>query len=149
MQYFREHRERLGFDLRDVKLGHVQRGGAPTAFDRILATRFAAAAVESLARQQYGVLIGLNHGEAAIRSRKSSARKSYSILACCSSPPFWPADLLVPCIAALTINFYYYGNMKIAIGADRSPDTRICFPLRHEPRLRILQLLLSADPRVW
>jgi len=63
MQYFREHRERLGFDLRDVKLGHVQRGGAPTAFDRILATRFAAAAVESLARQQYGVLIGLNHGE--------------------------------------------------------------------------------------
>lgn len=63
MQYFREHRERLGFDLRDVKLGHVQRGGAPTAFDRILATRFAAAAVESLAREEYGVLIGLNRGE--------------------------------------------------------------------------------------
>ena len=49
--------------MRDVKLGHVQRGGAPTAFDRILATRFAAAAVESLARKEYGVLIGLNRGE--------------------------------------------------------------------------------------
>lgn len=61
--YFREHRERLGFDLRDVKLGHVQRGGSPTAFDRILATRFAAAATECLARKQYGVLIGLNKGE--------------------------------------------------------------------------------------
>lgn len=63
MQYFREHRERLGFDLRDVKLGHVQRGGSPTAFDRILATRFAAAAIESLAHEQCGVVIGLNHGE--------------------------------------------------------------------------------------
>lgn len=63
MQYFREHRERLGFDLRDVKLGHVQRGGSPSAFDRIIATRFAAAAVEAIAREQYGVLIGLNHGE--------------------------------------------------------------------------------------
>jgi len=62
-RYFREHRERLGFDLRDVKLGHVQRGGSPTAFDRILATRFAAAAIECLARKQYGVLIGLNRGE--------------------------------------------------------------------------------------
>jgi len=61
--YFREHRERLGFDLRDVKLGHVQRGGAPTAFDRILATRFAAAAVECLAHQEHGVLVGLNKGE--------------------------------------------------------------------------------------
>lgn len=62
-RYFQEHRERLGFDLREVKLGHVQRGGSPTAFDRILATRFAAAATECLAREQHGVLIGLNKGE--------------------------------------------------------------------------------------
>ena len=61
--YFREHRERLGFDLRDVKLGHVQRGGAPTAFDRILATRLAAGAVEFLSRKEYGVLVGFNRGE--------------------------------------------------------------------------------------
>jgi 6-phosphofructokinase 1 len=62
-RYFREHRERLGFDLRDIKLGHVQRGGAPTAFDRILATRFAAAATESVERKEFGVLIGLNKSE--------------------------------------------------------------------------------------
>lgn len=48
-QYFREHRERLGFELRDIKLGHVQRGGAPGAFDRVLATRLAAAATEFIA----------------------------------------------------------------------------------------------------
>lgn len=62
-RYFQEHRERLSFDLRDVKLGQVQRGGAPTAFNRVLATQLAAAATESLARREYDVLIGLNKGE--------------------------------------------------------------------------------------
>lgn len=65
MAYFREHRERLGFEIRDLKLGHVQRGGAPGAFDRLLATRFAAAATEHVARGQFGMLIGLIKGEVA------------------------------------------------------------------------------------
>lgn len=64
-QYFREHRERLGFELRDVKLGHVQRGGTPGAFDRLLGTRLAAAATEYIARSHFGVLMGLLHGEIA------------------------------------------------------------------------------------
>jgi 6-phosphofructokinase 1 len=62
-QYFKEHRERLGFDLRVTKLGHVQRGGTPGVFDRLLATRFGAAATEVLARDQSGVLVGLIKGE--------------------------------------------------------------------------------------
>ncbi len=62
-QYFRQHRQRLGFELRDVKLGHVQRDGTPGAFDRLLGTRFAAAATEHIARQQYGGLVGLLRGE--------------------------------------------------------------------------------------
>ncbi len=62
-EYFKEHEERLGFDLRMTKLGHVQRGGAPLAFDRILATRLGAGAVEALARGESGVLTGLNKGE--------------------------------------------------------------------------------------
>lgn len=41
---------RLGIDVRLTVLGHVQRGGAPTAFDRILATRLGAAAVDRLLR---------------------------------------------------------------------------------------------------
>lgn len=64
-QYFREHRERLGFELRDVKLGHVQRGGTPGAFDRLLGTRLAAAATEQIARSHFGVLVGLLRGEIA------------------------------------------------------------------------------------
>jgi 6-phosphofructokinase 1 len=63
--YFREHRERLGFDLRVTVLGHVQRGGTPGAFDRLLASRLGAAAVECLARGEHGVLVGLIRDEIA------------------------------------------------------------------------------------
>jgi len=61
--YFRKHREQLGFDLRATVLGHVQRGGAPGAFDRLLATRLGAAATDCLARGEHGVLVGLLKGE--------------------------------------------------------------------------------------
>ncbi|MGA2111077.1 MAG: ATP-dependent 6-phosphofructokinase [Anaerolineales bacterium] len=57
--YFRKHQERIGFELRTTTLGHVQRGGAPTAYDRLLGTRFGGAAVEALAAGQQGVLVGL------------------------------------------------------------------------------------------
>jgi 6-phosphofructokinase 1 len=57
--YFREHRDRIGFDLRTTTLGHVQRGGVPTAFDRLLATRLGAGAVEALERGRTGVLVGM------------------------------------------------------------------------------------------
>ena len=63
--HFKQHKGRLGFDLRVTTLGHVQRGGTPSAFDRLLATRFAAAAVECLARGRHGYLIGLQKGEVA------------------------------------------------------------------------------------
>jgi 6-phosphofructokinase 1 len=63
--YFREHKERLGFELRVTTLGHVQRGGAPGAFDRMLATRFGVAAVRQLETRKYGVLIGLKNGAVA------------------------------------------------------------------------------------
>jgi 6-phosphofructokinase 1 len=49
----------LRFELRVTKLGHVQRGGAPTAFDRILATRLGAAAVDHLVEGEKGILIGM------------------------------------------------------------------------------------------
>lgn len=65
LDYFREHRERLGFELRATRLGHVQRGGRPGVFDRLLATRFGAAATDHLAKGIHGVLIGLQHGEIA------------------------------------------------------------------------------------
>ena len=57
--YFHEHKEEVGFDLRVTTLGHVQRGGAPTAYDRILASRLGAAAVATLARGEHGVVCGM------------------------------------------------------------------------------------------
>ena len=62
-KYFEANRDRLGFDLRSTILGHVQRGGAPTAQDRLLGTRLGAAAVEYLARDQHGILVGIIKGE--------------------------------------------------------------------------------------
>jgi 6-phosphofructokinase 1 len=63
--YFREHREQIGFELRIIKLGHVQRGGTPGVFDRLLATRMGAAAAEHIAHEEFGVLVGLIRGEIA------------------------------------------------------------------------------------
>ncbi len=64
-RYFAENRERLGFDLRVTILGHVQRGGAPGAFDRLLGTRLGAAATEHLAQGQHGLLVGVLKDEVA------------------------------------------------------------------------------------
>jgi 6-phosphofructokinase 1 len=61
--YFKEHHERIGFDLRVTTLGHIQRGGAPSAYDRLLATRLGADAVERLTRGEHGVLVGFVKGE--------------------------------------------------------------------------------------
>ena len=61
--YFRTHKEECGFDLRVTTLGHVQRGGAPGAFDRILATRLGNGATGALARGERGVLVGSIRGE--------------------------------------------------------------------------------------
>lgn len=60
--YFKLNRERLGFDLRVTILGHVQRGGSPGIFDRLLGTRFGAAATESLLDGEHGVLVGYLNG---------------------------------------------------------------------------------------
>lgn len=62
-RHFAAHEDTLGFQLRVTTLGHVQRGGAPTAYDRLLATRLAAAAVEHLAAGDAGVLVGLLRGQ--------------------------------------------------------------------------------------
>jgi 6-phosphofructokinase 1 len=62
-QYFTKHRERLGFDLRMTIIGHVQRGGTPSASDRILATRLGSAAIEEIDKGNYGTLVGEIKGD--------------------------------------------------------------------------------------
>jgi 6-phosphofructokinase 1 len=53
----------IGFTTRVTILGHVQRGGKPSAFDRLLATRFGVKAVEFLIAGKTNVMTGLNGGE--------------------------------------------------------------------------------------
>lgn len=64
-QYVTDQKARLGFDLRVSILGYVQRGGAPTFADRMLASRLGAAAVEELAAGRSGVLVGVQKNEIA------------------------------------------------------------------------------------
>jgi len=65
MQYYEKEGDSIGFELRVTRLGHVVRGGAPGAADRVLATRLGDAAVECLARGESGVLVGILCGEIA------------------------------------------------------------------------------------
>ena len=51
------------FDARVTILGHIQRGGSPTAIDRILASRMGEAAIEALMEGQRNVMIGIKNGQ--------------------------------------------------------------------------------------
>ncbi len=73
-QHFEREKGRLGFDLRVTTLGHVQRGGEPGAFDRLLATRLAAAATDCLDRGEHGCLVGLIRGEVRTTPPRRSGR---------------------------------------------------------------------------
>jgi ATP-dependent phosphofructokinase / diphosphate-dependent phosphofructokinase len=54
-----ELRKRTGYDARATILGHVQRGGTPTAFDRVLATRFGVAAIDAAMDGDFGKMVAL------------------------------------------------------------------------------------------
>jgi 6-phosphofructokinase 1 len=58
VNHLREREDSLGFSVRVTQLGHVQRGGSASAFDRILATRLGAAAVRELVAGNAGNMIG-------------------------------------------------------------------------------------------
>jgi phosphofructokinase-like protein len=57
----REIERRTGFETRAVVLGHVQRGGSPTAFDRVLATRYGIKAIDLVHEKEYGKMVAV-HG---------------------------------------------------------------------------------------
>ncbi len=50
---------RTGFETRPVLLGHVQRGGTPTAYDRVLSTRFGIAAIDAVHEHAWGQMVAL------------------------------------------------------------------------------------------
>jgi len=57
-----EIEQRTGFETRVTILGHVQRGGTPLAYDRVLATRFGVAALRAVAAGHHGVMVALECG---------------------------------------------------------------------------------------
>jgi 6-phosphofructokinase 1 len=58
-QYLKEREDQLGFGVRVSILGYIQRGGSPTAFDRLLGTRLGAEAVKQLVNGEKGKMVGL------------------------------------------------------------------------------------------
>ena len=54
---------RTGFETRVTVLGHVQRGGTPTAFDRVLSTWYGVAAMEAAHDHDFGTMVALRNGE--------------------------------------------------------------------------------------
>jgi 6-phosphofructokinase 1 len=62
-QLEREIEARTGFETRTTVLGHVQRGGTPTAFDRVLATRLGLAAIDAAHQGQWGMMTALHATE--------------------------------------------------------------------------------------
>jgi 6-phosphofructokinase len=53
-------REITGKDCRSIVLGHLQRGGSPTTFDRLLSLRFGTAAVRFVEKERFGYMVAIN-----------------------------------------------------------------------------------------
>lgn len=59
----KEIEKRLGLETRVMVLGHLQRGGTPTAFDRILGTKFGKSAIEAVNKGEFGCMVSLKGTE--------------------------------------------------------------------------------------
>jgi 6-phosphofructokinase 1 len=59
----KEIESRIGIETRVTILGHVQRGGSPTAYDRVLATRYGVAAVDLISTERFGRMVALRGNE--------------------------------------------------------------------------------------
>jgi 6-phosphofructokinase 1 len=75
-KYLQGLREKIGFEIRLTTLGHIQRGGTPGAFDRILASRLGANAADRLIGGEYGILVGWTGGEVSSVPLSDVARKT-------------------------------------------------------------------------
>jgi ATP-dependent phosphofructokinase / diphosphate-dependent phosphofructokinase len=86
----REIERRTGYEARQTVLGHVQRGGTPTAFDRVLATRLGLSAIDAAAARKWGmmpalrgndiVLVALSEAVAELRTVPLEEYREYAAL---------------------------------------------------------------------
>src|SRR3954467_7735557 len=78
--------QRTGYETRSTALGHIQRGGTPTAFDRVLATRFGVAAINAAHDRRWGAMAALHGGHVdlvplaeAVASLRTVSEANYSV----------------------------------------------------------------------
>ena len=71
--------ERTGFETRVVQLGHVQRGGTPTAYDRVLSTRFGVAAIDAVHDERWGQMAVLRGGSIEYASLEVAVGKTRTV----------------------------------------------------------------------
>ncbi len=74
-----EIQKRTGFESRFVILGYIQRGGTPTAFDRMLGTRFGIAAVDLVHKGEFGKMVTLRGNEIGAIDLKDTVSKTKNI----------------------------------------------------------------------
>jgi 6-phosphofructokinase 1 len=74
-EYLRAHKDDLGFDVRVTVLGHVQRGGRPSVFDRLLATRMGSFAANHLIDGESGQMVALRGAKLASHSLEEAVAK--------------------------------------------------------------------------
>jgi len=77
--YFEANSDHISYTLRVTVLGHVQRGGIPSASDRILASRLGAGATDCLSRGEFGVLVGWLNGHVETTPLSEVAGKQKTI----------------------------------------------------------------------
>jgi ATP-dependent phosphofructokinase / diphosphate-dependent phosphofructokinase len=75
----REIETRTGFETRAVVLGHIQRGGSPSAFDRVLATRYGLGAIDMVHRQEFGRMAALRANKIVSIPLKEAIAKNRTV----------------------------------------------------------------------
>jgi len=78
-KFAEDFKARFNVDTRVTVLGHIQRGGSPTARDRILATRLGASAVQALLDGEHGVMAGEVNGEIAFTPMRQTWERKAQI----------------------------------------------------------------------
>jgi 6-phosphofructokinase 1 len=76
--------ERTGYETRATVLGHIQRGGTPTAYDRILATRYGLGAADLVLQEKFGRMVALQ-GDDIVDASLSAATDELKVV----KPEFW------------------------------------------------------------
>ncbi len=74
-----EVEKRTGLETRYVVLGHLQRGGAPTAYDRVLATRYGVRAVELIGQGKFGQMVALKGNSIVDVSLEDATKKTRTV----------------------------------------------------------------------